>query len=103
MGFERQFLADALIQQVQQVRTGSLEAGCEFAGRGGAADLVCRFQYRHLATRLGQVGCAYQSVVAAADNDYMIRISHPTSPPEPCSVFLYLSVFPAPRWRPAPP
>ncbi len=67
-----EFLADALVQQVQQVGAGGLVAGCEFARGGRAADPVRRFQNGDFFARLCQVGCAYEAVVATANDHYLI-------------------------------
>ncbi len=80
---QRQLLADAVVEQVQQVCAGrNPEAGCEFAGDGRTARLGRRFQHGHLVAGSRQVGGAHQAVVAGADDDDAgVVVSHRASPP----------------------
>jgi len=58
-----------LVQQVQKVRNRSPVAGCEFTRCGSTADLFRCFEHRYFFACFCQVGCAYEAIVAAADNN----------------------------------
>ncbi len=55
---------------------GDLEAGEGFLGDAGAADDVAAFQHEHFPLGPGQIAGGHQAVVAAADDDRVVRSRH---------------------------
>ncbi len=83
---ELEVARDAGIEQVGEVRAGRhAEARGELARDGGAADLGGGLEHDDFAPGAGEVGGAGEAVVAGADDDDAIAVSHRTSPPARCS------------------
>ena len=101
---ELELARDARIEQVQEVRAGrDAEARRELARDGGAADLGRGLEHEHFATGAREIGGAGEAVVAGADDDDAIPVSHRTSPPARCSGGRGPSGSRARRSRPARP
>ena len=75
---------DLLIEQVAQVRASrDAESGCKGARDGRAAHSIGSLEHQHFTAGAGQIGGAHQAVVARADDDDALAISHHASPPAP--------------------
>src|SRR5688572_6045525 len=79
------------------------EAGRKLARDGGAADTFRRLYDYRLAARFGEICGAYQAVVARADHDGSISISHPASLRARAAAGADRAEFRELHWRPAPP
>ena len=79
---ELEVARDARIEEVGQVRAaGDLVALGELARDRGPADLGGGFEHDDFAPGACEVSRADEAVVAAADDDDAIAVSHPASPP----------------------
>ena len=80
VGREIQFVADLRVQQIGQVRAGGdAEPRRELASDRGAPDAVGRFEDGDLLPGFRQIGGADQAVVAGADDDDAVAVSHPAT------------------------
>ncbi len=96
--------ADARVQQIGKMSAcRDAEAGSKLARDGGAADTFRRLYDYRLAARFGEICGAYQAVVARADHDRSISISHPASPRARDWGGADRAEFRALHWRPGPP
>ncbi len=101
---EPQLPDDPTVQLITNMRAaGDPEALRELARDGGAADLRGCLEHDDFAPGAGEVSGAGEAVVAAADDDDAIPVSHPATPPERCSGGAGPSGSRARRSRPARP
>ena len=84
MPVQRKVAHDSGIEQMQKMcYRRHPESRRELPRHRGAADPLRGFKHQHLAAGAGQIGGAHQAVVARADDDDPVAISHRSILPEP--------------------
>ena len=101
---ELELAADAGIELIANMRAGGdAESRRELPRDRRAADPVRGLEHQHLAAGPGEVGGAHQAVVAGADDDDAVAVSHRASPRARDWAGAGRAVSRARRWRPVPP